>query len=353
MFAPTKVWRKWHRKINTNQKRYAVCSAISASAVPALVMARGHRIQKVDEVPLVVADDLQFLKRTRNAVTVLQRLKLGQEINRCKRRYMRAGRGKSRNRRWRHRQGPLIVYAEDHGLYHAFRNIRGVDFCRVDQLNLLKLCPGGHVGRLVVWTESAFRKLNRVWGTHRRPSTVKSNYSLPRPIMTNSDLNRIINSQEIQSSIRPKKRRAVFLKKRNPLKHPDLYARFNPLFEKQWTEIKKTYREGARPRTTRVLKPIKKKQRVQRELTADEKKSMQKYWTLVLGEKLFKNRELLAAEREAVRQLKDEAVREKKGLDMLEILKAEKGQAEAQAQAKPAAAKKSKPKEESPEEESD
>mmetsp|Transcript_298 Transcript_298/g.347 ORF Transcript_298/g.347 Transcript_298/m.347 type:complete len:143 (-) Transcript_298:7-435(-) len=44
MFAPTKTWRKWHRKINLNQRRYAVCSALAASAIPALVMAPGHRI---------------------------------------------------------------------------------------------------------------------------------------------------------------------------------------------------------------------------------------------------------------------------------------------------------------------
>lgn len=47
MFAPTKVWRRWHRKVNINQKRYAVASALAASALPALVMARGHRIEQV------------------------------------------------------------------------------------------------------------------------------------------------------------------------------------------------------------------------------------------------------------------------------------------------------------------
>lgn len=56
MYAPTKVWRRWHRKINVNQKRYAVVSAIAASALPALVMARGHKIDAVPEVPLVVSD---------------------------------------------------------------------------------------------------------------------------------------------------------------------------------------------------------------------------------------------------------------------------------------------------------
>ena len=41
MFAPTKTWRRWHRKINVNQKRYAMCSAIAASGSPALVMSKG------------------------------------------------------------------------------------------------------------------------------------------------------------------------------------------------------------------------------------------------------------------------------------------------------------------------
>lgn len=47
MFAPTKVFRRWHRKVNVAQKRYAVCSAIAASGVPALVQARGHVVDKV------------------------------------------------------------------------------------------------------------------------------------------------------------------------------------------------------------------------------------------------------------------------------------------------------------------
>ncbi len=42
MFAPTKTWRRWHRRINVNQKRYAICSALAASALPALVMAKGE-----------------------------------------------------------------------------------------------------------------------------------------------------------------------------------------------------------------------------------------------------------------------------------------------------------------------
>jgi hypothetical protein len=29
----------------------------------------------------------------------------------------------------------------------------------VDKLNLLKLAPGGHVGRFIIWTQSAFDRL--------------------------------------------------------------------------------------------------------------------------------------------------------------------------------------------------
>lgn len=52
-----------------------------------------------------------------------------------------------RNRRYTMRRGPLVVYNEDHGIQQAFRNLPGVETISVDRLNLLKLCPGGHLGR--------------------------------------------------------------------------------------------------------------------------------------------------------------------------------------------------------------
>merc|ERR1712226_834597 len=59
MFAPTKTWRRWNRKINISQKRYAVASALAATAVPALVMARGHIVDEVPEVPLVLENAVE------------------------------------------------------------------------------------------------------------------------------------------------------------------------------------------------------------------------------------------------------------------------------------------------------
>jgi len=44
MFAPLKTWRRWHRRVNNKHKRHAVVSAIAASGVAPLVMARGHLV---------------------------------------------------------------------------------------------------------------------------------------------------------------------------------------------------------------------------------------------------------------------------------------------------------------------
>ena len=80
MFAPTKTWRRWHRRVNTTQKRYAICSALAASALPALVMSKGHRIEEVPELPLVVEDKVEGYKKTKEAVLLLKKLKAWTDI---------------------------------------------------------------------------------------------------------------------------------------------------------------------------------------------------------------------------------------------------------------------------------
>jgi large subunit ribosomal protein L4e len=164
MFAPTKTWRKWHVKINQNQKRYAVASALAASALPSLVLARGHRVEQVQEIPLVIANDVEGVTKTKAAVELLSTIKAGEDVSKVSNsRKLRAGKGKMRNRRYRQRRGPLVVYGKDEGLVRAFKNVPGVETCPVDALNLLQLAPGGHVGRFVIWTESAIAKLDEIY----------------------------------------------------------------------------------------------------------------------------------------------------------------------------------------------
>ncbi|KAF1741724.1 hypothetical protein MXB_37 [Myxobolus squamalis] len=231
MFNPTTVWRKWHRRVNRTQRRHAIVSGLSASALPALVYARGHRISQVPELPLVIQ---KFsVTKTKNALQLLKAVGVYEDVERCKEsRKIRVGKGKMRNRRYVTRRGPLLVHTEsgDSDLVHSFRNIPGIDLVHVERLNLLKLCPGGHLGRLIIWTEEAFIRLGEIYPNQHGISDAKKGYSLPHPLLSMPDISRIINSDEVQKVLRAKKPKLSSIpKKRNPLKHKDVMASLNPL----------------------------------------------------------------------------------------------------------------------------
>lgn len=134
-----------------------------------------------------------------------------------------------RNRRYVSRKGPLLVFAKDEGVSRAFRNIPGMELACVDRLNLLQLAPGGHMGRFIIWTQGAVGKLNSLYGSATAGSSSKKGYVPPRSIMTNSDLNRIINSDEVQSVVRaPKDSHARAPLKKNPLKNLGAMLKLNP-----------------------------------------------------------------------------------------------------------------------------
>jgi len=229
MFAPTKTWRRWHRKTSISQKRFATTSALAASAIPALVLARGHRIEQISEVPLVIDNKvIDNIDKTTKAVAFLKKINAHDDVEKVKEsKKLRPGKGKMRNRRYVQRRGPLIVYNENGPMLKAFRNVPGIQLCAVSRLNLLQLAPGGHIGRFIIWTKDAFQKLDTLYGTYKKPS-IKNNFQLPRPIMANADLSRLINSDEIQSVLRPKKEREFYLRKRNPLKNNRVLHRLNP-----------------------------------------------------------------------------------------------------------------------------
>jgi len=230
MYAPTKIWRKWHRKINVNQKRYAVASALAASALPSLVAARGHKIDEVPEIPLVVDSAAEKVTKTKDALKLLKALGANVDVEKAKAsRKLRAGTGKLRGRRHVQRRGPLVVYNKNNGVVQAMRNLPGVDLVKVDALNLLQLAPGGHMGRFVVWTKDAFNKLHNIFGSVTRESGVKKGFHLPVGAMTNSDITRIINSDEVQTKVRAAKkvvRRSR--QKKNPLTNFGVKVRLNP-----------------------------------------------------------------------------------------------------------------------------
>ncbi|KAG9234409.1 60S ribosomal protein-like protein L4 [Amylocarpus encephaloides] len=237
MFAPTKVWRKWHQKINLGQKRFATVSALAASSVPALLLARGHQVSQVPEVPLVIdAAVFKGLCKTSAAAGILKSVGASPDVEKVKAsRKLRAGKGKLRGRRHRQRRGPLVVYdpeVDGKELALAFRNISGVETCSVFALNLLQLAPGGHLGRFIIWTSSAFKALDTIYGTTTTPSALKKDFLLPSNLVQQADIGRLINSSEIQSVIRAAKGGAYTkragVQKKNPLHNKQVLLRLNP-----------------------------------------------------------------------------------------------------------------------------
>lgn len=231
MFAPTKTFRKWTVAVPKKMRRYAVVSALAATALPALVMARGHKVDEVPEFPLVVSDGIESIQKTKDAVALLTKLGAGADVEKATTSTkVRPGKGKWRNRRYVNRKGPLIVYKEKNGVERAFRNLAGVDTAPISALNLTQLAPGGHIGRFIIWSESAIKELDKIYGTDAdKPCPKKRNFSLPRSLLSTSDVTRVINSTEVQSVLRPKRqtiKRSTI--SRNPLKNKRVMAKLNP-----------------------------------------------------------------------------------------------------------------------------
>jgi large subunit ribosomal protein L4e len=157
--------KKIVKHIPKKEKRLALLSAVAATASKEVVTSRGHSIEDVPEIPLVVTSDLEGLKKVKEVEDALINLGAFSDIYRVKeRRKIRAGKGKHRGRKMKRAVGPLIVVAENKGILEASRNIPGVEVVTVSNLNVEMLAPGAHPGRLTVWTNSAIEKLNELYG---------------------------------------------------------------------------------------------------------------------------------------------------------------------------------------------
>lgn len=244
MFAPKMTWRRYARKTTKTTRRHAQAFALSASGVTGLVASKGHRIEGIPELPLVVSDEVEKISKTRDLKAFLIGLGLGDELARCDdSKKIRAGRGKARNRKYKMAKGPLIVQSTDSDLYKAARMLNGVDTMKVYHPRTRLLAPGQRPGRLIIYTESAFKQLAEFYGNKEGVAPMKPTYKLPRSVMTSESLQKVINSDAIQSVIRPKMINPSSQHpkgpKSNPLKNKKAMLKLNPAYEAQKETQKK------------------------------------------------------------------------------------------------------------------
>jgi len=150
------------KRVNKKERQKALLSAISATKVRALVSERGHMVDEIANLPIVLDDKFQTVKKTSQIFEIFEKIGLTKELDRVKEgRTIRAGKGKSRGRKYKKKKGPLIVIKDNFGVFNAARNIPGIDVINIANLNCNALAPGTHCGRLTIWTQSAFNELKK------------------------------------------------------------------------------------------------------------------------------------------------------------------------------------------------
>jgi large subunit ribosomal protein L4e len=149
-------------RINKKENRLAIRSAIAATADKNLVATRGHAVDKIPALPLVVEDKIESLQTTKEVLEALEKLGLYLDLERAVQgRSIRAGRGKMRGRKRKTPKSVLFVVGQDQGIGAAARNLPGVDIVEVHRLNAEYLAPGTHAGRLTLWSTSAIDRLEK------------------------------------------------------------------------------------------------------------------------------------------------------------------------------------------------
>ncbi|RLG21887.1 50S ribosomal protein L4 [Candidatus Micrarchaeota archaeon] len=160
---PPKVERIIYEKINKKERKKALASAVAATGKLELVKERGHKVDEKKGLPLIIESGIETVKKSKDALNVLLALGLAKELERASEKKIRAGKGKTRGRKYKRRKGVLVVLSNKEAL-KAFRNIQGVDAELVENLNVELLAPGGQAGRLTVFSENALKKLDKVCG---------------------------------------------------------------------------------------------------------------------------------------------------------------------------------------------
>ena len=156
---PPKSEKIWSTKINEKERRKALRSAIAATLIREIVAERGHLMP--NNYPFALDDKFESIEKTKTVIDSLKKIGLESELSRVEDRKVRAGKGKTRGRKYRTKKGPLIVVSKLDRLSSAASNIPGVDIVDVISLNTELLAPGGKPGRLTLWTSSAISKLDK------------------------------------------------------------------------------------------------------------------------------------------------------------------------------------------------
>ena len=147
-------------KINKNEMRIALISALSATANKKEIARKYDKIseKEIGHAPFIVESKFSTLK-TKDLLNGLKKI-LGESLYEkiSKKKQIRSGRGKMRGRKHKSNAGLLFVVGDKERIRTAM-----VESKNAKNLGVVDLAEGG-LGRIVIYTESAIRELEKKLG---------------------------------------------------------------------------------------------------------------------------------------------------------------------------------------------
>ena len=157
---PPRSEKKLRKEVNKKERRMATASAISATADKSLVSLRGHRVDEISSLPIVVSDNIEKLDKAIKLRKLFEKLGLINDVIRSSSgRKKKSGKAALRGRVTRTPRGPLIVVAVDKGIGRAAGAFPGVECVSAGDLSVLSLAPGSDPGRLTIWSEASLKAI--------------------------------------------------------------------------------------------------------------------------------------------------------------------------------------------------
>ncbi len=149
-------------KINKKELEIAFASAIAATASEKYILKKYSTIEKLDKkAPFVVSSDLtklktkQLLAELKNTLGNLYGIAL-------KEKSIRAGKGKSRGRKYKSNAGMILVLGDKEKLKTGLFEVK-----RANELSVMDLANGG-LGRATIYTENAVKELENKFKENKK-----------------------------------------------------------------------------------------------------------------------------------------------------------------------------------------